>query len=72
MCNYHILLTAVLADDWQGWQQPTSNEAPLNRWISSSDFSGYHADSHEGHGMAGEQHGMCELARDGHGIVCVD
>jgi hypothetical protein len=33
--------------------------------ISSSDFSGYHADFHEGDGRAGAQHGMCELARHG-------
>jgi hypothetical protein len=30
---------------------------PLNCRTSSSDISGYHADFHEGHGTAGEQHG---------------
>jgi hypothetical protein len=42
----------------------------LNRWIRSSEFSGYHADF-QGHGMAGAQHSICELARHGHGIVCI-
>jgi hypothetical protein len=47
--------------------------------ISSSDFSGYHADFHEGDGRAGAQHGICELARPGpararhgNGTACVN
>ena len=36
----------------------------LNCWTSSLDISGYHADFHEGHGMAGERHG--------HGMLCVN
>jgi hypothetical protein len=46
------------ADDCQEWQQQTSKDDLLNCWISSSDFSGYHANFHEGHGMARAQHGM--------------
>ena len=38
----------------------------LHRWTSSSDFSGYHADIHEGHGTvgAGQGRGMaCDLTQ---------
>jgi hypothetical protein len=35
----------------------------LNCWTSSSDISGYHADSHEGHGTVG--------AGQGRGMLCV-
>jgi len=54
----------------------------LNCWTSSSDFSGYHTDFHEGHVTVGagrgERHGMCELThgmpgeQHGHGMLCVN
>ena len=49
-------------------------------WAGSSDISGYHADIHEGHGtvgtgqghgMAWEQHAMCESAFTAYWIVKV-
>jgi len=36
----------------------------LNRWTSSSDISGYHADFHEGRGTVG--------AWQGRGMACVN
>jgi hypothetical protein len=39
-------------------------DALLNRWTSSSDISGYHADFHEGHGTVG--------AGQGRGMACVN
>jgi hypothetical protein len=36
----------------------------LNRWTSSSDISGYHADFHEGYGTA--------EAGQGRGMACVN
>jgi hypothetical protein len=49
------------------WEQQTWKDDSSDCWISSSDFYGYHADFHEGHGVAGEQHRVCELARHEHG-----
>jgi hypothetical protein len=36
----------------------------LHYWTSSSDFSGYHADIYEGHGIVG--------AGQGRGMACVN
>jgi hypothetical protein len=45
----------------EGYQKQTN---PLNCRTSSSDISGYHADSEEGHGTVGEW--------QGHGMECVN
>jgi hypothetical protein len=50
----------------------------LHAFLCSSDISGCHADFHEGHGMTGARHGMCELThelaweRHGRGMLCVN
>jgi len=44
----------------------------LNCWTSSSDFSGYHADFHEGHDTVGAEQGRGMAGeRHGHGMLCV-
>jgi hypothetical protein len=68
--------TCIHADECEEQLQQTSQEDPLNHWISSSEFAGYNADFRQGHdnhgawqghgrGVAWAQHGMCELARHG-------
>jgi hypothetical protein len=42
-------LTTIHADDCEKQLQQISQEDPLNHWISSSEFSGYEADFHEGY-----------------------
>jgi len=51
-----MLLTTILADDCQEWQEQTPKEVLLNCWISGSYFSGYHADFHK-KTMALSEHG---------------
>jgi len=68
--SYHILLRTINAGDCQEWQQQTSKQDPLNRLISSSDFSGYHTGFHEGHGIS--EHGSgaerhVHISATGHG-----
>jgi hypothetical protein len=46
-------LTTIHADNCEEQLQQTSQEDPLNHWISSSEFSGYDAEFHEGHSTVG-------------------
>ena len=58
-CSSNLLLSTTHADD------------PLNCWASSSDFSVYHADFHEGRGCSVGAWQWRSTARPGHGMVCV-
>jgi len=57
-------LTTINADDCEKQLQQTSQQDTLSHWISSSEFSGYDADFHEGHRTVG--------AWQGHSTTCAN